>query len=540
MNKHVFSVAIKAILFAAYAGAQQQPIIDQILNNYSYIQSGLPNHGIAQGSIFSIFGSNLAASTASQSTPLQATLAGVTINVLVRGVATSAIPYFVSPGQIVALLPSRTPEGDGTITVTSDVRTNSAPIHVVVSAFGLLTDQNGSAAFAQNDSKGGKLLSQTDAANPGDYITLWGSGLGPISGDETQYQAQADLTTVPIEVSIGGLNSTVTFHGRSVYPGLDQINVVVPPGISGCYVSLVVTIRGVPSNFATIPVAADGLVCSDPGLAPISPDEYRGLLHLGSLNVGRISISKVISMDQQSGSMSTDSAYAIFQKYTPQQFISSNFLQQASLGSCLVIYSAGGPPLTGWNVFTRINAGAQIAVTGPYGSLALTAPNGGTYVEPEGISRPIIPSTGGSFSFQNGSDGTDVGHFTVDLSESLTTSPLVWTNSAAITAVQRAKGQLVTWIGGFPGSFVYISGYSYIHQSSPLRNGTDLYSYFTCSAPASAGQFIVPPAVLNSLPVSENGHLSVANGIFHSFTAPSLDTGLIFFGVENQISVRIN
>jgi uncharacterized protein (TIGR03437 family) len=72
--------------------------------------------------------------------------------------------------------------------------------------------------------------------------------LGPVSGDETQYQFPANLTNILIEVDIGGVNATVTYHGRSIYPGVDQINVIVPPGVSGCNVSVAVTAGGVVSN----------------------------------------------------------------------------------------------------------------------------------------------------------------------------------------------------------------------------------------------------------------------------------------------------
>src|SRR5579872_4912830 len=51
-----------------------------LANNYSFTLNGLPNYGIAQGSIFDIFGTNLAAtSTPLQSVPLSTSLAGVTV-----------------------------------------------------------------------------------------------------------------------------------------------------------------------------------------------------------------------------------------------------------------------------------------------------------------------------------------------------------------------------------------------------------------------------------------------------------------------------
>lgn len=439
-------------------------VIDQILNPYSFIQPGLPNYGIAQGSILTMYGTDMAESTASQGVPLQASFAGVTVDVTVGGITTQAIPYFVSPGEITAILPSKTPVGSGTITVTSGGQTSYAvSIPVVGSAFGLLALlQPGGNAVAQDDNEGGELVSQTNAANPGEYLTLWGSGLGPVPGDETQYQTQTNLANVPIEVDIGGVSATVTYRGRSVYPGVDQINVIVPAGVSGCNVSLVVTAGGVPSNFATIPVTSSGRICSDPVLAPITPEDHQKLLSLGNVNVGTISLSKLTTTNHQAGcvarripaaractsAVTADSAYATFQKYTAQQFMSPGFLQQASIGSCLVI---GGIPLTGWNFFTPLNAGPQINITGPDGSLALTAPYVGAYayVEPGGTAPPIIPPAGGTFTFENGSGGPDVGAFTAKLSEDLT-APLVWTNGSAVTALQRASGRCLRGLVALP------------------------------------------------------------------------------------------
>src|SRR5690348_5122182 len=105
----------------------QQPQITQISNNYSYLVPGQPGYGIAEGSIFTIFGTNLAnSSTDLQHAPLPATLAGVSANVVVNGVTTSPLWYYVTPGQIAGILPANTPAGTGTITITNNGQ-SSAP-----------------------------------------------------------------------------------------------------------------------------------------------------------------------------------------------------------------------------------------------------------------------------------------------------------------------------------------------------------------------------------------------------------------------------
>lgn len=132
-----FSVLASLGILSLATSLNAQPTVGGLLNNYSYIRPGLPNYGIAEGSIFDIFGTDLAASTTSQGVPLNTSLGGSSVSVTVNGTTTQAIPYFVSPGQIAAILPSATPVGTGTITVTNGSQTSApAPITVVESAFG--------------------------------------------------------------------------------------------------------------------------------------------------------------------------------------------------------------------------------------------------------------------------------------------------------------------------------------------------------------------------------------------------------------------
>jgi hypothetical protein len=102
--------------------------IGSIRNYYTpFISLEPPNSGIAQGAIFIMTSVNLPVATASQGVPLRADFAGVTITVTVGGVTTQAIPYSVSPDQIVAILPSATPVGLAKITVTSGGDTSVGP-----------------------------------------------------------------------------------------------------------------------------------------------------------------------------------------------------------------------------------------------------------------------------------------------------------------------------------------------------------------------------------------------------------------------------
>src|SRR5580658_1365419 len=95
-------------LAGIFAGSAlgQTPTVGGLLNNYSFTLPGLPNYGIAEGSIFDIYGTNMAsAATSLQNPPLQSTLNGVTIDVTVNGTTTHPLFYYLSATQIDAVLP---------------------------------------------------------------------------------------------------------------------------------------------------------------------------------------------------------------------------------------------------------------------------------------------------------------------------------------------------------------------------------------------------------------------------------------------------
>src|SRR5215469_7023132 len=287
MPRPIFLIAFAPV----FAIAQTPPDIVAVQNNYSYTLPFAPNYGIAQGSIFIIVGSNLAgASTGLQGTyPLPTNLAGVNVTVTVNDTVTHPILYYVTPNQIGAILPSLTPVGSGTIAVTNSGQTGTAPIQVVQSAFGIFTLNGAGTGPAAAFDAVGKPLSPTNPANPGGTITLWGSGVGPASGNEAILQTPANLTNIPIEVDVGGLAAAVAYHGRSIYPGLDQINLVVPPNVQpGCWVSVVVRGASI-GNFATIPVAPAGQQCSD-ATTGYSGAQLQSLYNKGAFNVGSIAI----------------------------------------------------------------------------------------------------------------------------------------------------------------------------------------------------------------------------------------------------------
>jgi len=559
--KNGFKILIACLLFAGLASAQL-PSITALTNNYSYIPPGLPNYGIAQGSIFSIFGSNLSATTASQSLPLQTLFNTVSINVTVNGTTTHPLPYYVSGGLIVAVLPSTTPVGTGTITVTNAAGTSQTqPINVVQSAFGILTMNGGGTGMAaiQNANNGYNLLGYTGSAKPGDLIVLWGSGLGPTTGDESKGQQLDFGSSYPIEVDIGGVAASVAYHGRSAYPGLDEIIVTVPSSVSGCNVSIVVQAKNnsIVSNTVTAPFASAGGTCSDPATG-YSSDVIKKCATTGCA-IGSLSVSKTTTTTASTtiqgitipGTTTTaDGIGGTFYKVTPAQVTVGIYSPATvSIGSCTV-YSFATTTQTPVSVptgatSTPLNAGTiTVAVTPTGGSATNTTLNyQNGYYSATSTTGSLVPAAGGTFSFSNDKGGPDIG----PLSGAQITlgAPLTWTSPPS--TVTRSSPLTVNWTGGIANSTVTLLGYSLAPFG--ITSTAFVGAYFWCTAPASAGKITVPSSVLSALPASGSltsgsisiplqGAMSLSNAANPvTFTAPNLDLG--FLGATYTSSVPV-
>ena len=535
-------LCLLTVLVAGIAAAQ--PKVDVVANNYSFAPPGSPNYGIAQGSLFAVKGSALgpaqtpALPDLSQG-PLSTSLSGVSVSITVNGVTTRAPLYYVFDKQIAGILPSSTPIGTGTLTVSFNNQTSTpAPITVVAAAFGL------SAGMLN---AGSLPLAPARAANPGETIVLWGSGLGAAAGDETKYPfPQADLTAKSnVKVYIGGQSAAVAYAGRSAFPSVDQINVVVPQGLSGCNVGVIVQTGNFVSNSATVPVALSGRVCSDSATTGLTPTEYQDILNKGSVRSGYIVVGKTTSQTPgfsiggitlPSSTATSDYASAAFSQYTANEFTSTGggvSIQQTSLGSCTTYQIQVTPGTT--PTYTPpliLDAGAFTMKLPNSSTMAMTKSQGGAYSlsgsDVQGSKSPLfIPASGGLFSFTN-TGGADVG----PISGAQITMPpaLNWTNMNTITNVVRSQGVTVNWDTANPyNGFVTITGFSI----GGILSSTTLFTGFSCTAPYSAGTFNVAPFVLLSLVAGDTniGGISIPTGSLSlglsappvRFTAPSID-----------------
>ena len=494
-------------------GSGGLPTITDVLNNSSRIPKGLPNSGIAPSSIFVVMGSGLADPGTpvlhdSQGVGIPLTLNGASITVVINGVSTRPALYYTSPGQLAGVLPAATPIGSGTLTVTyKGVASNAFPIQVVPAALGINVYQGNTGVAT--DAFTGTLITYSDSARPGQILTLWTTGLGANpNNSDTTYTTTPQPVSTPLQIYIASTPVTILYQGASSYPGVNQINMVVPDDApNGCWVALAAVAGGVLSNVATLPINLGGGACVDTVTGLTTGQLTAG--GTGTIRTGVVSL--IQTRTTENGALKiTNAANASFQKYSGVYTPSNS----VSPGSCIVNDQT---PVSTADT-TGLDPGA-ITLKGPAGlSATLASQLGikGAYFAL--LSDTAIPSSGGAFTFE-GTAGTDVGAFTSNLA----LSPLLsWTNQAAVATVSRAQGINVTWTGGNPGTYVFITGTS--ASSSGAAAG------FTCVAPIGAGEFTVPPYILSALPTGK-GAVELQNYAYTPLTASGLDIFLAFADV---------
>ena len=505
------------------------PTITGVVNNYSFIPAGFPNSGVAPGTLFVISGSGLASaptgnltlnSSAGQGIPL--TSAGASVSVQAGGKTFTPGLYYASPAQIAAVLPSGTPTGSATVTVTyNNATSNAFSFQVVPYALGFGTYSEGVIATTT----GYALHGYTNSAKPGETIILWGSGLGADTADsDTVYTGTPHSVNTPLQIYFGGVPGHIVYAGSSGFPGLNQIDVTIPENATtGCYVTVVgVTGTGssiTTSNFGHLAISPSGGECND-SIFGLSGGTISTLSGQSTVRAGDLFVGQLISPKSQTDNtpQTTNIAFAEFSKDTGSTYSTSTGSSSSafSLGSCFVseiVSSSGG----GTGTSVGLDAG-NISLTGPAGTYQLTtiASIKGSYIGE--LPSNAITSSGGAFKF-NGSGGADVGSFSTTVN--LPNPILTWTNQSAGATVNRAQGVDVTWTGGGAGTYVIISG-----SSSDSNTGAS--GSFTCITNQSAGSFQVPGYVTSTLPAG-SGSLDVENATsFGIFKATGIDFGFQF------------
>jgi uncharacterized protein (TIGR03437 family) len=531
--KQILSLLMAAIALAAIPAAAQ-PVIASlgVRNSGSYTLPSLPNSGIAEGSLFIVFGQNMGPAKIVQVSsfplPTKAGLAGTSIQITINGTEVDAIMLYTLATQVAAVLPSITPIGTGTMTVTYNGQVSApAPITVVKSSFGI---------FAVNQSGTGQgvlqnVNSQTDrpfnsstvSAQPGQVMILWGTGLGPVNGNEQDGPLPGDMPNLNVHVWVGGKDAVIQYRGRSgCCTGDDQIVFVVPAGVEGCAVPVYVQIDNTVSNFVTMAIGSGGAQCTDPGA--LTPAQIASATKNGGIRSGSISVNHYDGLSGTTHEIS-DGVQAVFAK-TPLSAL-SGFSAVVPVGSCTE-FQLPAPLPNGVN--TYLDAGT-VSVGGAVGPYDLYASSTGAYsltFLPGAPSSPGLITDGttlspGTYNF-TGSGGADVGAFTAAVNY---VNTFHWDQS--VTAIDRSQPYTFNWTGGTAGAVVAMSITSLIALGPTGGIGAAIF----CYADGAAGTFTIPAPLMAALPPSftdANGDPQGSVGIYQHindkpFTASGLDLG---------------
>lgn len=206
-----------------------------VVNAASFMPA--PGNQVSPGQIVAIFGQNFTASSGVGATtvPLPTHLAPENVTVTACGLALPL--YSISPGQINAQLPLECPvTGTTTATVSSGGQTATQTFTLALASPGVFTlngSGTGDGVILHADNS---VVSATNPASAGEVVVIYAAGLGATSPSFATGMAanQANVTVLPVKVTIGGQNAAVVYSGLTQgLVGLYQINAILPSGLTG-------------------------------------------------------------------------------------------------------------------------------------------------------------------------------------------------------------------------------------------------------------------------------------------------------------------
>ncbi|HTC34533.1 MAG TPA: hypothetical protein VK724_14225 [Bryobacteraceae bacterium] len=559
---------------------------------YSALNSANYSSTLAQGSLFVVFGTGIgpAQYTGATSLPLPPQLGGTSISVT-SGTTTLICPMVYSLlGTAAAILPSNTPTGPATVTLTFNkvVSPFPAQVTVVPSAIGLYTSSSSGLGPGPVTALNGVLKTFAAASKSSDIATVWGTGLGPISGPDANVPS-AFPNFPGVEVFVGTQSAKVIYAGRSgCCVGVDQISFEVPSGVAGCFVPLAVRTSGGISNFISFAVSNDGGPCSD--AAPTIPVNLMNQAAAGqsitaaAFAVGPTSVLRALGFEQRNFlaarlsqllhvqvspedvaklllagqthdrralrramakyakslraldpaskaeisaavNLTMEGAYAAFKQYTAPATVAAAVSGLfPSQGTCTV-----QTPLTAsaQRTSTGLDAGSSLTLSGQAGAWTLTQNHTGQYQVAFGsapIGQDVAP---GAYTISS-AGGSDLKAFSATLKIA---ADIVWTNKAGISTIDRSQPLTLNWSGGTSPASVLIGGY--------IASETTQFVGFVCVEDAGKGTFTIPSFILSALPPAETGGAMfiAAHPLSQPVTIPGVDLAYAINGSSDSESV---
>lgn len=493
------------MFFASCCLFAQQPVLysRNVFNAASYAPFGLPNGALARGGIFTVFGENLGpAQSPALAFPLAATLGGVSLSVTQNGAATQAIPLYVSATQINGILPSTVKAGLATLRLLNgSAKSNAITIQIADASPGIFAISSGGFGpgviqnFVSADNQ--PINSLTTAAAPGQVITIWGTGLGPVTFPDNAQPTAGNVAT-PVSVTIGGQAAAVAYSGRApCCSGVDQIVATIPVSApTGCWVPVTINAGGVVSNTATMAIATANASSCDDGSNPLAKlvrtAGTQAFIHIERIDT----IENAAPPDPVVKTM--DDFYSRFYTRPPSPFGFDPYLSYPPAGTCTVHQTVGDAYLDK-SLRGALPASASLSPqpnqTYNNGSQPLSITGAASYTF-DTVSAKVnskvfgmnLLTAGGSYTIDPGGPNEKTLAFSTEPAPG-------WTRPAGIIVIPRSAPLALSFSPGDSGAPTAILIYAY----SAATNST---VEVQCLAAPGAATFTVPADILSNLPPS--------------------------------------
>lgn len=233
--------------YSAYARTKPQIAANGIVNAATFDASA----PVAPGSYVTIFGTNLSDGAGyAKTTSLPMAIGGVRVSFDVPS-AKISVPgrlTFVNSRQVNVQVPWELQNQSSALVKVIVGDTNGTVVTVPLANHSPGIFEAGAGAAAALDASF-KLLTAANPAKRGQAIQIYANGLGlvtnqPPSGEPASTTKLSQTLTTPV-VTIGGQSAQVLFSGLAPgFPGLYQVNVIVPTGAAAGSQKLTIAIGG--------------------------------------------------------------------------------------------------------------------------------------------------------------------------------------------------------------------------------------------------------------------------------------------------------
>jgi hypothetical protein len=367
--------------------------------------------------------------------------------------------------------------------VTASGKSLTTIVWISASNFGIFTKagQRSDAAVAQVWRNGPRLFGLTTPVQAGEWVTLWGTGLGSAAASTIAVKV-ADVSVAP------------AYAGPAPgLPGVDQINFQFPAGVpDDCYVPVAVEVNGRALHTPSIAAAS-------------APGPCRHRLGLSADTLATLDQGRPVQLSQTWVHSYVFPSVSAPGRYNRHDTIGLELLRHGSLGVQLITGLLTTPAsgceldLTGGEVGATIRLGLQDfdagipVVTGPGAvRLAMAGSFGYYHTTPSDASYTldtVPPSPFGPGEWTLRVPGG------VDVAASQVVLPIApalrWTNRATVSPVSRTSDLTLRWD---PTGYTDRDGmYGSIGAGG---------AFVGCQAPAAVGIITMPASLIAQLPAS--------------------------------------